>query len=242
MNRLKARLSYANVAATVALFLAIGGGAYAAGTGGFGAGGSLRLCISRSGVVRAERQDKLCPRAQKAVAINERGPRGLAGQRGQPGSPGSPGQPGSPGAAVVTRIRSTGPLTTPTNSGSPTPVVMSVPVMGASWTQPAAASEWAFGTATLTASPTVCDGHGAAVNINGSTTNGIALQAAGNVAAGATVTLAIMDATSYQQIAFEPGTPTAQTATFKFAASCAGGDSGGQVTLNSLAVDIAQVS
>jgi hypothetical protein len=119
---------------------------------------------------------------------------------------------------------------------------MTVPVTGGSWTQPATASEWAFGTATFTAPATVCDGHSAGVQINGSTTNGIALQTSGNVDPGATVTLAIMDTTLNQQIAFEPGHASAQTATFQFAASCPSGESGGQVTLNSLAVDVAQVS
>jgi hypothetical protein len=225
MNGLKGRLTYANVASTVALFLAIGGGAYAAASASFGAGGSLRLCISAGGVMRAERPGARCPRSQKAVEIDERGPRGL------------PGQPGPPGAAVVARIRSTGsvPLTT---DGS----FAGVSVAGASWTQPADASEWAFGEATFSAPATACGGGQVQVQILGSTSNGIALQASDGVAAGSTATVVIGDTSLNQQIAFEPGRARARNATFQVGAGCLHGATGPQAILSSLAVDVAQVS
>src|SRR5438128_2406124 len=85
-------LSYANVAATLALFIALGGGAYAA------------LSLPRNSVTTVQVKNgsllaKDFGKGQlKPGPRGPAGPAGAAGGKGAAGGAGAPGTPGSPGA------------------------------------------------------------------------------------------------------------------------------------------------
>ena len=68
------RLSYANVMSTVAVFIALGGGAVAA-TSLSSTPGVLTLCVGRTGSVKVL-TGKRCAKETKSVAVNERGIQG----------------------------------------------------------------------------------------------------------------------------------------------------------------------
>ncbi len=87
------RLSYANVVATVALFLALGGSSYAAlvVTGRNVKNGSLTTRdIKDRSLLRKDFKSGQLPA----------GPRGAKGDTGAPGTPGAPGRKGDPGPAA----------------------------------------------------------------------------------------------------------------------------------------------
>jgi hypothetical protein len=100
MERIKRHLSYANVAATLALVIAMSGGALAA-TGGFTSGGKLQACTSSNGTLKLLQPGKKCKKGQKALAWNQTGP---AGPKGATGATGIAGLNGSavPKAAEAT--------------------------------------------------------------------------------------------------------------------------------------------
>ena len=83
------KLTYANVTATLALFIALGGGAYAA-TKIVSSKGVVSLCVAKTGAVKVLAAGKRCGKGTTLVAVNQRGP---AGQRGAPGLQGPPGTP-----------------------------------------------------------------------------------------------------------------------------------------------------
>jgi hypothetical protein len=111
---LRRRLSYANVMATIAVFLALGASGYAIAARGVpDASGVFHGCVnSRSGALRVVARARLCHRAVRrggrviargefAIAWSERWPRGLNGLSGQSGQNGAPGQNGADGSAVA---------------------------------------------------------------------------------------------------------------------------------------------
>lgn len=108
---MKSRLTYANVVATLAVFLGLGGGAYAV-TGMPGRDGVFHGCVSnKTGVLRVVRNSTSCIKPKThgrhrtsgefAVSWNQQGPPGKPGQPGQAGQPGQPGQPGAAGPGAV---------------------------------------------------------------------------------------------------------------------------------------------
>jgi hypothetical protein len=105
MRKLGRSLSYANVMATVAVFLALGGGAFAA-TGGLTANdGTIHGCVSkRSHVLTVLKTGQRCRRGHVALAFNTkgapgaRGPAGATGPAGPAGPAGAKGAPGDKGA------------------------------------------------------------------------------------------------------------------------------------------------
>jgi hypothetical protein len=98
MERIRRHVSYANVAATLALVLAMSGGAVAA-TGGFSSGGTLRACANEEGAIRLLKPGKRCGKGQKTVSWNQTGPAGAKGATGAAGASGGPGATGAAGAA-----------------------------------------------------------------------------------------------------------------------------------------------
>jgi hypothetical protein len=82
-------VTYANVAATIALVVAVSGVAAAAIPG---SNGVIHGCYQKKGgslrVISAARH---CPGSQKAIAWNQSGPRGLQGVQGMQGIQGVPG-------------------------------------------------------------------------------------------------------------------------------------------------------
>jgi type VI protein secretion system component Hcp len=103
LRHVLSRLTFANVVASVALFLALGGGAYAAVSGIPGKDGRINGCYNTSsGALRVLAEGRSCTRHEKALAWNEAGPRGEAGARGATGATGATGPlgPVGPGGAV----------------------------------------------------------------------------------------------------------------------------------------------
>jgi hypothetical protein len=98
MKKIGRHLSYANVAATLALVLAASGGAMAATAGNSGSG-KLRACVSGGGALKLLTGGKKCQKGQKLVSWSQVGPQGPGGT---PGAPGGAGPAGSPGASAVT--------------------------------------------------------------------------------------------------------------------------------------------
>jgi hypothetical protein len=96
MEGIGRHLSYANVAATLALVFAMSGGAIAA-SGGFSSGGKLQACVNGEGGLRLLKPGKHCARGQKTVAWNQEGPAGTAGAKGADGAPGAAGGQGGEG-------------------------------------------------------------------------------------------------------------------------------------------------
>jgi hypothetical protein len=96
-NRLRPRLTYANAIATLALFLALGGGAaYAASTLGKNSVGSRQL--KKNAVTGAKVKDGSLLATDFKVGQLPGGERGPVGERGPQGAPGAPGA-----TSVVTR-------------------------------------------------------------------------------------------------------------------------------------------
>lgn len=89
--RILSKFTYANVMSTIALFAALGGGAYAATTF-VGRSGVVSICVSPNGSVKLIAQSKKrCAKHTQLIALNTRGavgPRGPAGAQGAPGAPG----------------------------------------------------------------------------------------------------------------------------------------------------------
>ena len=91
---IRTRLTYANVMSTLALFVALGGGAFAA-TKFVGRGNLVRLCVSPGGAVRVLKVGAKCGRGRTEVPVDQTGPQGVPGPRGQTGSEGPPGPAGN---------------------------------------------------------------------------------------------------------------------------------------------------
>jgi hypothetical protein len=87
MKRFIPRLSYANVTATLALFIALGGGAYAAFSLPRNSVGSAQL---RKGAVRTR---EIRDRSIKLRDVSGATRKALTGKQGPAGLPGSPGAP-----------------------------------------------------------------------------------------------------------------------------------------------------
>ena len=115
LNGLRSRLTYANVVATVAVFLALGGGAYAL-TGIPDRSGVYHGCVSNAtGVLRVVKSASSCQKPKTvrrhgkkvrlpgefAVAWNQKGQPGTNGSNGINGINGTNGKDGSPAASML---------------------------------------------------------------------------------------------------------------------------------------------
>jgi hypothetical protein len=91
MRRIASKLTYANVMSTIAVFVALGGGAFAASRSRFvGPTGIVKLCVGGSGNVKAIAAQKgKCAKGASLVAVNQRGPKGAPGPQGPAGPGGS---------------------------------------------------------------------------------------------------------------------------------------------------------
>jgi hypothetical protein len=99
MHRFRPRLTYANVMSTLAVFVTLGGGAYAAVSSIPGRDGVIHGCYHKGrGNLRLVPAHKKCAKSEKAIAFNQKGPQGLPGARGVRGFQGFRGIVGSPGA------------------------------------------------------------------------------------------------------------------------------------------------
>lgn len=93
--RILSKLSYANVMSTLALFAALGGGAYAASTF-VSSNGVVSLCVSPNGTVKILPRKQRCAKRAKLISVNARGVAGPPGPAGAQGASGPPGVPGTP--------------------------------------------------------------------------------------------------------------------------------------------------
>ena len=104
MRRIRWHQSYANVASTLALVLAMGGGAYAAI--GPVQNGVIHSCFSRhTGALRVVNAGARCRRQERALNFNQQGPvgpSGLTGPAGPVGLTGAAGKTGKTGATGKT--------------------------------------------------------------------------------------------------------------------------------------------
>ena len=91
-------VSYANLMATIAVFIALGGSAFAlTSTSG---GGILNACAKKkTGALRVLRTGKRCKKAERRITLIARSTPGAPGPAGQQGPQGAAGQPGSNGSA-----------------------------------------------------------------------------------------------------------------------------------------------
>jgi ribosomal protein S18 acetylase RimI-like enzyme len=97
---------------TIAVFVAFGGGAYAAAGNPFvGKGGTIQGCV-KNGTLDVARAGKGCPKHSTRLSFGEVGPRGNQGIQGAQGTPGVQGTPGIQGIQGVP-----GPLLTQLPSG-----------------------------------------------------------------------------------------------------------------------------
>jgi type VI protein secretion system component Hcp len=100
LARLRSHLTYANVIASLALFLALGGGAYAAVSAIPSADGTIHGCYATSdGALRVIAAGHACTKHEKVLAWNEEGRRGATGARGTTGATGPQGAAGAQGPA-----------------------------------------------------------------------------------------------------------------------------------------------
>jgi hypothetical protein len=115
LSKLGPRLTYANVIATIALFVALGGGAYAAATlppSSVGAAQIQRDAVSSSKVKNGSLLSKDFKAGQLPTGAPGRqgpsgtagppGTQGIQGAQGPKGDPGKVGSPGAPGPATIT--------------------------------------------------------------------------------------------------------------------------------------------
>jgi hypothetical protein len=101
MTKLSPRLSFANVMSLVAVFIALGGTAYAALKLPKNSVGAKQI---KSGAVRSAEVKDFSLQAKdlaKGLPAGEKGERGPEG----PGPPGSPGQPGAPATKIYAFVR-----------------------------------------------------------------------------------------------------------------------------------------
>jgi hypothetical protein len=107
MSRLHSHLTYANIISSLALFLAISGGAWAASGGLLSSNGYVRACVPRDGgLLRVVRPHSRCKSSQQtlvlpsstATVLRRVGPSGPTGPRATGGAMGPAGATGPQGA------------------------------------------------------------------------------------------------------------------------------------------------
>jgi hypothetical protein len=94
------RSGYANVVSSLALFIALGGGALAA-TGGFvGSNGAVRACVGGRGALTVVKVGRKCPKGTTSLTLSATGRPGANGTNGANGANGANGTQGPPGPAT----------------------------------------------------------------------------------------------------------------------------------------------
>ncbi len=97
-DSLRRHLTFANVAAATALFIALGGVALAANSSLIGSNGEIKACANkRTGELRAIKSGAKCKKKETTLSWSQKGPKGDTGAAGSVGAPGAPGQQGIQG-------------------------------------------------------------------------------------------------------------------------------------------------
>jgi hypothetical protein len=235
---IRARLTYANVMATIAAFVALGGSSYAALTLSENSvkskhivnGQVKRPDIRNNAVNSAKVADGSLLGSDFAAGQLPAGPpgpqgaQGPKGDTGPQGPKGDTGAPGLPGSAIVARVRSTSALT-PTTAGT----YEQVPLTGNTWTQ--AGDEMNVGWLKAELTNNACVG-GPGSPVGSSVVLNVKVD-------GAVVAPFVIGSTSPMWAAFpvdlEPGTATTHTLTVEATHSCV---ESGSFTLDSIAVNV----
>jgi hypothetical protein len=110
-RRVRRHLSYANVVATAALFLALGGVSYAAvalpansvGTKQLRRGAVTTRKVENRTLLAVDFQRGQLPRGARG-AVGAQGPQGAQGLQGAPALPGTPGSRGAPGISGLEQV------------------------------------------------------------------------------------------------------------------------------------------
>jgi hypothetical protein len=105
MRPIRRYLSYANIMATIAVFAAFGGAAYASGY--VGSDGTIHGCVAKGGTIVVVKPGGHCKKGGVSLTWSQKGPRGPQGSQGVQGPQGIQGQPG-PGAVSFNIHVSTG--------------------------------------------------------------------------------------------------------------------------------------
>jgi hypothetical protein len=99
LNPLRRRLTYANLLATIAIFVALGGGAYAV-TAQPSANAVVFACAKKKGgALRTVNKAKRCKRSERKISWNVGGAAGPGGSKGETGGSGPAGPPGAAGSS-----------------------------------------------------------------------------------------------------------------------------------------------
>lgn len=102
LRKLRSKVTYANVAATLALVMAMGGGAFAVGAV-VDRSGKIQACYVKNGRtagdVRLLVKGTKCRKNEAKISWGQAGPQGSAGQNGAPGAAGATGPQGPAGAS-----------------------------------------------------------------------------------------------------------------------------------------------
>lgn len=119
-------LSYANVTATLALFFALGGGAFAAVSSYVNVGpkGEIQGCVETKGkhYIEIVHWSFNCPKKTQSLVFNQTGPQGVPGVQGIQGIQGAQGNAGSQGPKGDTGATGpAGPTAGATDAGFGTP-------------------------------------------------------------------------------------------------------------------------
>ena len=220
MDRFRPRLSYANVMATVAVFVALGGGALAA-TSFVGSDGKIRGCVSKKGQLTLVKPGKHCKKGTP-IAWNQKGAKGAKGA------------PGANGTTIVARARSTGSVMSTT---LPSPASAD-PLLGNSWQQAAREADQIIGQIKVD-EPTMgnCnDGGIVAGSLIGEVdVNGTQVSTFSDIASGQT-NRTIAGPPFPNFILGPGGLGVHDTVTIKFSDTCTSG--GGHFTVHSVRLDV----
>jgi hypothetical protein len=86
LSRFRAHVTFGNVVALAALFVALGGGAYAAASNSFVSGaGKIQGCVNH-GALDVVKAGKSCPKGTTSLPFGQSGPRGDTGSQGAAGT------------------------------------------------------------------------------------------------------------------------------------------------------------
>jgi hypothetical protein len=87
--------------ASIAVFVALCGGAYAAVGNPFVAGnGAIQGCV-KNGVLYVVKAGRRCPKHTRSLLFSQKGPQGTRGPQGSQGQQGIQGNPGTPGPSAA---------------------------------------------------------------------------------------------------------------------------------------------
>lgn len=97
-DSLRRHLTFANVAAATALFIALGGVAFAASSSLIGSNGEIKACANKqTGELRAIKSGAKCSKKETTLSWSQKGPKGDTGAAGSVGASGAPGAQGQQG-------------------------------------------------------------------------------------------------------------------------------------------------